>query len=127
MRNAVGLMAASVVSAALIAAIWFWTASPRLELAAAPATVKAAQAERLPASAKSDDSVEVTAAIVGKPATPGPVAAPAALAMPPATPCTNPNALGVSRTVEIDTTGGPGFGVRAFQAASTSCATRKWC
>src|SRR6476646_5794821 len=26
------------------------------------------------------------------------------------TKCENPNALGVSRTVEIDTTGGPGFG-----------------
>ena len=28
----------------------------------------------------------------------------------------NPNALGVSRTVEIDTTGGPGFRIRTFQA-----------
>ncbi len=29
--------------------------------------------------------------------------------------CTNPNALGVSRTVEIDTTGGPGFGFEHFK------------
>jgi peptidoglycan/xylan/chitin deacetylase (PgdA/CDA1 family) len=29
--------------------------------------------------------------------------------------CTNPNALGVSRTVEIDTTGGPGFGFEHFR------------
>ena len=28
--------------------------------------------------------------------------------------CSNPNALGVARTVEIDTTGGPGFGVEHF-------------
>jgi len=41
---------------------------------------------------------------------------------PPATPapvavkCDNPNALGVSRIVEIDTTGGPGFGFEHFKA-----------
>jgi peptidoglycan/xylan/chitin deacetylase (PgdA/CDA1 family) len=29
--------------------------------------------------------------------------------------CDNPNALGVSRTVEIDTTGGPGFGFEHFK------------
>ena len=29
--------------------------------------------------------------------------------------CRNPNALGVSRTVEIDTTGGPGFGFEHFK------------
>jgi peptidoglycan/xylan/chitin deacetylase (PgdA/CDA1 family) len=30
--------------------------------------------------------------------------------------CTNPNALGVERVVEIDTTGGPGFGFQNFKA-----------
>ncbi|MFA5951200.1 MAG: polysaccharide deacetylase family protein [Hyphomicrobium sp.] len=30
--------------------------------------------------------------------------------------CENPNALGVSRTVEIDTTGGPGFGFEHYKA-----------
>ncbi len=30
-------------------------------------------------------------------------------------PCTNPNALGLSRTVEIDTTGGPGFGFEHYK------------
>src|SRR5436190_18113037 len=29
--------------------------------------------------------------------------------------CTNPNAIGVARTVEIDTTGGPGFGFEHFK------------
>src|SRR5665213_1897916 len=44
-------------------------------------------------------------------ATPAPAAAPA-----PGKPvCNNPNALGVSRTVEIDTTGGPGFGFEHFK------------
>ena len=29
--------------------------------------------------------------------------------------CTNPDALGIGRTVEIDTTGGPGFGFEHFK------------
>ncbi len=33
----------------------------------------------------------------------------------PATACANPNALGVARTVQIDTTGGPGFGFEHFK------------
>ena len=51
-----------------------------------------------------------------------PAAAPAASATPapavaaPAKPaCANPDALGVGRTVEIDTTGGPGFGFEHFK------------
>jgi peptidoglycan/xylan/chitin deacetylase (PgdA/CDA1 family) len=46
-------------------------------------------------------------------------AAPAAAATPapaPAKPpCTNPDALGIARVVEIDTTGGPGFGFEHFK------------
>ena len=38
----------------------------------------------------------------------------AALAAAPG--CANPNALGVSRTVEIDTAGGPGFGMEHYKA-----------
>jgi len=50
---------------------------------------------------------------------PAPQAAPAP-APPPAPvstrpPCNNPNALGIGRTVEIDTTGGPGFGFEHFK------------
>ena len=38
-------------------------------------------------------------------------------AVPAAVPgCANPNALGVSRTVEIDTKGGPGFGMEHYKA-----------
>jgi len=40
--------------------------------------------------------------------TPGPAATPAR--------CDNPNALGVARVVQIDTTGGPGFGFEHFKA-----------
>ena len=118
MRNALGLMVGDVVSAALIAAVWFWTSSPRAELAAAPATVKAAQAERLPASAKPADDVAATGSIAAKPAVAAAApAAPAAtmVAQPTGAPCANPDALGVSRVVEVDTTGGPGFGFEHFK------------
>jgi peptidoglycan/xylan/chitin deacetylase (PgdA/CDA1 family) len=40
----------------------------------------------------------------------------AAPAATPAPACANPNALGVGRVVEIDTTGGPGFGFEHFKA-----------
>ena len=47
---------------------------------------------------------------------PAPAAAqPAQQAQPPRAPCTNSDALGVGRTVEIDTTGGPGFGFEHFK------------
>ena len=52
------------------------------------------------------------------PAQAAPAPAPAAAAQPqqPArAACNNPNALGVGRTVEIDTTGGPGFGFEHFK------------
>jgi peptidoglycan/xylan/chitin deacetylase (PgdA/CDA1 family) len=55
-----------------------------------------------------------TAAPTGA-ATPQAAPAPAATAAPARAPCTNPNALGVARTVEIDTTGGPGFGFEHFK------------
>jgi peptidoglycan/xylan/chitin deacetylase (PgdA/CDA1 family) len=61
-------------------------------------------------------------------ATPTPIVAPSrvaqlapapsqsqAVARPAAPACNNPDALGVSRVVEIDTTGGPGFGFEHFK------------
>jgi peptidoglycan/xylan/chitin deacetylase (PgdA/CDA1 family) len=54
-------------------------------------------------------------------AAPPPAAAPSASPSPAALPaktgstCANPNALGLSRTVEIDTTGGPAFGTEHFK------------
>ncbi|MFI4960737.1 MAG: polysaccharide deacetylase family protein [Hyphomicrobiales bacterium] len=53
---------------------------------------------------------------------PAPAAQPAAAPAPAAAPvvakarCDNPNALGVERVVQIDTTGGPGFGFEHFKA-----------
>src|SRR5712672_1334594 len=108
MRNALGLMMASVGAAVVIAAVWFWTSSPRADLAVA-ATVSAPPAERLAATASTKpipipENVEVTATIPARPPAP-----------PPKTACANPDALGVSRVVEIDTTGGPGFGFEHFK------------
>src|ERR1700732_2300896 len=109
MRDALSLMLASVVAAAVIAGVWFWTASPHG--VTAPQTVSAAHAPPLPAApAKSTtprDEVETTGAIADK--------APAAPAPPPKSACANPDALGVTRVVEIDTTGGPGFGFAHFK------------
>jgi peptidoglycan-N-acetylglucosamine deacetylase len=109
MRNAAGLMLASVVAAVVIAGVWFWTSHPRGDLALQ--TASAAQAAQLPppAPAKSGaprDDVEVTGTIPEKAA-----AAP----QPAKAACANPDALGVSRVVEIDTTGGPGFGFEHFK------------
>src|ERR1700733_15010229 len=42
---------------------------------------------------------------------PAPAVAPAAAKAP----CSNPDALGIGRSVEIDTTGGPGFGFEHFK------------
>jgi peptidoglycan/xylan/chitin deacetylase (PgdA/CDA1 family) len=44
-----------------------------------------------------------------------PASAPGQLAVSAAVNCANPNGLGVARTVEIDTTGGPGFGFEHFK------------
>ncbi len=110
MRNALGLMLATVIAATAIAGIWYWTSSPRAD-AAAPKTIAAKPSEPLPpAAAKlaARDDVDVTASVSKPPpAPPAPVAPTAA--------CANPNALGVSRVVEIDTTGGPGFGFENFK------------
>src|SRR5260370_7590900 len=101
MRNALGLLVASVATACVIAAVWFWTSSPRLEVAA-PATISAPPPERLPATAAATpaaarDDVEVTAALSEKPPVPP----------QPKTACANPDPLAVSRVAEVATTEGP--------------------
>src|SRR5882724_2972057 len=108
MRNALGLILAGVGAAVVIAAVWFWTSSPRADLGVT-ATLSAPPAGRLAATttakpASTFEDVEVTATIPAKPPAP-----------PPKTACANPDALGVSRVVEIDTTGGPGFGFEHFK------------
>jgi peptidoglycan/xylan/chitin deacetylase (PgdA/CDA1 family) len=117
MRNAFGLMLASVIAAVVIAGGWFFYSS-RAEQTA-PRTTAARPADPLPAAKlAAKDDVEVTAALSGKPAAavPAPAPAPAPIpAMVQQPGCANPDALGVSRVVEIDTTGGPGFGFEHFK------------
>jgi peptidoglycan/xylan/chitin deacetylase (PgdA/CDA1 family) len=85
---------------------------PARKLATAPAAA--------PESAKATGVAQVAPVPVIVPATSAPAPAPnptAAVPMRAADPaCTNPDALGVSRVVEIDTTGGPGFGFEHFKA-----------
>jgi peptidoglycan/xylan/chitin deacetylase (PgdA/CDA1 family) len=87
MRVAAGLIFAGAIS--LCASGAAWSQTPPAKTDAKPAAAAAA---------------------------PAPAAAPAATAttakLPP---CNNPNALGVARVVEIDTTGGPGFGFEHFK------------
>ena len=67
----------------------------------------------LASSAAWSQAPQATKGAAPQPA-PAAAAAPAA-AQPARAACTNPNALGVGRTVEIDTTGGPGFGFEHFK------------
>lgn len=115
MRNALGLMLASVLAAVVIAGGWYFYSSRADQ--GAPKTTAARAADPLPAPAKlaAKDDVETTAALAGKPAAPAAAPAPAPAPVQQTTTCTNPNALGVSRVVEIDTTGGPGFGFDHFK------------
>jgi peptidoglycan/xylan/chitin deacetylase (PgdA/CDA1 family) len=90
MRIAATLIFAGVVSLSAPGAAWSQT-PPAPKAAAAP------QAAPAPAAA------------------PATAAAPAPAPAPAKAACANPNALGIARTVEIDTTGGPGFGFEHFK------------
>jgi peptidoglycan/xylan/chitin deacetylase (PgdA/CDA1 family) len=82
-----------------------------LALSASLATVSMAQAQRVLGPMPSDPTP------MSAPTLPGSTAAapaPAATRIPDPS-CKNPNALGITRTVEIDTTGGPGFGFEHFK------------
>jgi peptidoglycan/xylan/chitin deacetylase (PgdA/CDA1 family) len=111
MRGALGLILGCVVAAVVITGVFFFVLSPRADMAA-PQSVAARLTDPLPAAVAklaAKDDVDVTAAISAKPAAP-PFPA---VAQKPA--CANADALGVSRVVEVDTTGGPGFGFENFK------------
>jgi len=123
MRNALALMLGVVVMASAIAGGWYLVGALRGDIAV-PQFVGAQQAPpsanppaKLAAKDGAKDDVEVTGALGPKPAAaPGPAPAPAPVSAPVAEKaCANPDALGVSRVVEIDTTGGPGFGFQHFK------------
>jgi peptidoglycan/xylan/chitin deacetylase (PgdA/CDA1 family) len=90
MRIAAGMVFAGAVSLCMSSAAWSQT----------PQT-KPAAAQQAPAPQAAQVAAQQPAA------TQPPQPARAA--------CNNPNALGVARTVEIDTTGGPGFGFEHFK------------
>lgn len=73
--------------------------------------VAQAGGERVAASSAAPQPSAASQPSAAPPAPLGPSTAPVAKG----TPCTNPNALGVARVVEIDTTGGPGFGFEHFK------------
>jgi peptidoglycan/xylan/chitin deacetylase (PgdA/CDA1 family) len=87
MRMAAGLIFAGAISLCASGAAWSQTPPAKTDGKAAPAAAAPAAA-------------------------PAPTATPVAAKLPP---CNNPNALGVGRVVEIDTTGGPGFGFEHFK------------
>ena len=109
MRIAVGV-AVAFVAFGIAGGVWTLRAggapaqSPAKVAEQKPADAAATKSAAFPAAASKDD---ITASI-----TPPPVPAPKPAA---ARTCANPNALGISRTVEVDTTGGPGFGFQHFK------------
>src|SRR6266699_1343916 len=121
MRNPLGLMLGCVIAACMIAGGWLFAtslrAAPQAIAAKAEAVLPAAPPAKLAARESSKDSakdsskddVDITGALSGKPAAPLP------LPIPQKSACANPDALGVGRAVEIDTSGGPGFGFEHFK------------
>jgi peptidoglycan/xylan/chitin deacetylase (PgdA/CDA1 family) len=99
MRFAAGLIFASAISLCASGSAWSQTAASK----AAAAPQAAPQAAPAPAAPAAKAPAAPAAA---SNAAPAPLSKAA---------CTNPDALGIARTVEIDTTGGPGFGFEHFK------------
>src|SRR6516225_5763348 len=99
MRVAAGLILASAMSLRMASAAWSQT----------PAAKPAAATQAAPAAAPAPQTAAPQTAAVANPPSPQQAPQPARAA------CNNANALGVARTVEIDTTGGPGFGFEHFK------------
>jgi peptidoglycan/xylan/chitin deacetylase (PgdA/CDA1 family) len=94
MRIAAGLIFAGTVSLLASGSVWAQT-PPAKGAASPPAAAPAAQAAPAPAAAAAPASAQPP--------------------QPARAACNTPGALGVGRTVEIDTTGGPGFGFEHFK------------
>ncbi len=103
-------LGALLVSFAIVFFLWSPATATRIP-GPVPATTTAAISAPKATPAASGLS-ETTGSIGSAPAAP-PARPPVLAAAAPA--CQNPDALGVSRTVEIDTTDGPGFGFETFK------------
>lgn len=105
-----GLVVAGLVSVGVGGAVWMKSSASPAEKAQLAEKTPAPAAPAAPAAqlaAKADSLADVTGTVPA--AEPKPAPAPAKRA------CANPNALGIGRVVEIDTTGGPGFGFEHFK------------
>ncbi|WP_315811880.1 polysaccharide deacetylase family protein [Bradyrhizobium sp. SZCCHNR2028] len=115
MRNALGLLLATVVAALAITGVWYYVSKPSAAKAAAqsaaarPSEPAPPPPARVAAKASAKDDVEITGTISTR------MAASAPAPVQPKSTCANPDALGISRTVMVDTTGGPGFGLDHFK------------
>src|SRR5262249_5880511 len=112
-----------IVCAAAFAAIFSQQVQVKVGAPPAQAAIDA-PAATTDATAATDEPAQPAAPVVvaqARPAAPAAAPAPAPAAAPPLAPSAasscpgNPNAIGVARTVEIDTTGGPGFGFEHFK------------
>jgi len=119
MRDAFGLVLACVLAAFVITGVWSFVSSHH-EQAALQTVAATRPSKPLFGSSKttpketskqaSKNDVEFTGSLPDKQAAAAAPAAPAPAPVQQASACANPDALGVGRVVEVDTTGGPGFG-----------------
>jgi peptidoglycan/xylan/chitin deacetylase (PgdA/CDA1 family) len=100
-------LGALLVSFAIVFFLWSPTAATRVPGPASATTTAAVSAPKATPAASGPS--ETTGSIGSAP----PARPPVLVAAAPA--CQNPDGLGVSRTVEIDTTDGPGFGFEHFK------------
>jgi peptidoglycan/xylan/chitin deacetylase (PgdA/CDA1 family) len=109
MRIAIALAAAGVGSICVGTGVWMMSSAPAPEKIQTATTAARPAPQPAPAP-RAETSADITGTV------PAPEARPAAPAPAPAKrACANPNALGIGRVVEIDTTGGPGFGFEHFK------------
>ncbi len=112
---------AIVLCVAVFGAIFLQKSSDFASLASAPAPTTPTEGRAPEAVVRTMDNPVASPAAAAVPETPRAVAqaqapAPAPLSSAMSTSCSNPNALGIARVVEIDTTGGPGFGFEHFKS-----------
>jgi peptidoglycan/xylan/chitin deacetylase (PgdA/CDA1 family) len=114
MRLATIASALAILLCVGVFGVIFWQNRP---IPASEPTQAAPTEGRAPTTAVTDIDSPATgsARAAEAPAAVAQASAPMPATMPTSS-CSNPNALGVSRVVEIDTTGGPGFGFEHFKA-----------
>ncbi|MGL4261580.1 MAG: polysaccharide deacetylase family protein [Afipia sp.] len=103
MRIKATFFAASAISLCALTSVWSQALIP--QRTTPPAPPKAATPAPAPAQTAAPAPATATA----------PAPTPAAAPAPIKANCANPNAIGVARVVQIDTTGGPGFGFEHFK------------